>query len=387
MDNLRILENKLKVHSAKYKQALILLGARQVGKTTLLKKLFPDATYLLVDESAVYDILESYSSDAYRSLIGNSESVFIDELHLLSDPGRAVKLIYDQLPKVSIIVTGSSSFHIKNKTSESMAGRAINYSLYPLTIGEYLYQRGIETNESIYLTDKILRQDNSKSIKVYDSTSILENILLFGQYPHLIDIPSDKTYLNNLVEKAIFKDIIELNLIDNRAKALELLKLLAYQIGNLISYTELSKKLGISTPSVQRYIEIFEQSFLLYRLYPYSKNQRDEIGKAPKIYFWDLGLRNALINNFDSMRIRNDAGAIFENFVINEVKKEIEYLDIDFKANYWRLKSGSEVDLVLSNTHDLIGCEIKYSSGLISKAFQNRYPDAKVHVVTQENMI
>ncbi len=203
----------------------------------------------------------------------------------------------------------------------------------------------------------------------------------------MVNTPSDAKYLNNLVEKAIFKDIIELNLIDNRIKALELLKLLAFQIGNLISYTELSSKLGISAPTVQRYIEIFELSFLIYRIYPYSTNQRDEIGKAPKIYFWDLGLRNALINNFENMRVRGDSGALFENFVLNEVKKEIDYLDLNYKVNYWRLKSGSEVDLVLSNSKTLLGCEVKYSNGIISKAFQNRYPNAKVHLITSDNIL
>ncbi|MEI7578932.1 MAG: ATP-binding protein [bacterium] len=387
MNKRRILEQKLNKHFQKYKQAIILLGARQVGKTTLLKRIFPDANYLLVDEKAVFDILESYSSDSYRGLIGNSKSIFIDELHLLSNPGRAVKLIYDQLDDVQIIVTGSSSLHIKNKTAESMAGRAINYSLYPLTFGELLFQRGIETSEAIHITDKVLKQDASESYKKYDISSVLDSLLLFGQYPHLVDSPGDKTYLKNLVEKAIFKDIIELNLIENRSKALELLKLLAYQIGNLISYTELSSRLGISTPTVQRYIDIFEQSFLIYRLYPYSKKLREEIGKAPKIYFWDLGLRNALIENFDPLNIRSDSGAVFENFIINEVKKEVDYLDLEYKINYWRLKSGSEVDIVLSNSKQLLGCEIKYSNGEISKAFQNRYPQAKTHLITSKNFI
>lgn len=387
MINTRLLEKNLKTHFEKYNQAIILLGARQVGKTTLLRKLFPNATYLLVDESAVYNILESYSSDSYKSLIGNSKLIFIDELHLLTDPGRAVKLIYDQLQDVKIVVTGSSSLHIKNKTSESMAGRSIDYRLHPLTLGEFLFQKNIESTAEIFLTDKILQLNNSKSLKKYDFSSILDNILTYGQYPYLVNTPSNAKYLSNLVEKAIFKDIIELNLIDNRSKALELLKLLAFQIGNLISYTELSNKLGISVPTVQRYIEIFELSFLIYRVFPYFTNQRDEIGKAPKVYFWDLGLRNALINNFENMRIRNDSGALFENFVINEVKKEIDYLELNYKVNYWRLKSGSEIDLVLSNSQTIFGCEIKYSKGIISKAFQNRYPNAKVHLITSDNVI
>ncbi|MDA1079910.1 MAG: ATP-binding protein, partial [bacterium] len=325
MNEPRLLDDKIRSHFQTYKQALVLLGARQVGKTTILKKIFPDALYLLLDEKSVSDILESYSSDAYKALIGSRKQIFLDELHLLSNPGRAVKLIYDQLPEIQIIVTGSSSFQIKNKTGESMAGRAINYSMFPLTFGEFLHQMKIEDNHTIFLFDKILSQDSSTTVKKYDIQTILQSLLLYGQYPHLVNSPNDRTYLRNLAEKAIFKDIIELNLIENRSKALDLLKLLAYQIGNLVSYSELANRLNISTPTVQRYIDIFEQSFILYRLYPYSTNARDEIGKSPKVYFWDLGLRNALIDNFDNLNIRSDSGAMFENFVINEIKKELSY--------------------------------------------------------------
>ena len=387
MVNHRLLEDKIKNHFKKYSQVLVLLGARQVGKTTLLKRIFPDALYLLVDEKPIYDYLETYSSAVYRNLIGKSNQIVIDELHLLTDPGRAVKIFYDQIENLKIIVTGSSSLHIKNKTSESMAGRAIEYYLFPLTYGEYLYQRKIEKSYRKFIYQKIVNLDSTPITKLYDHKQVLENVLIYGQYPATIDIPRDEKYLKNLAEKAIFKDILELQLIDNRSKALDLLKLLAYQIGNLISYSEIGDKLQLSTPTVQKYVEIFEQSYILYRLYPFSKNSRDEIGKAPKIYFWDLGLRNALIDNFDSINVRSDAGAMFENFIITEVKKEISYLDLDYKVNYWRLKSGSEVDLVFHNNKELIGCEVKLTNGIISKAFCNRYKEAKTHIITADNFI
>lgn len=383
----RLIDKQISSHFDKYKQALILLGARQVGKTTLLKRCFPNALYLLIDEERIRQTLETYNSDTYRNLIGNTEQIFLDELHLLSNPGRAVKLIYDQIPNVKIVVTGSSSLHIKNKTAESMAGRAIDYHLYPLTLGEFLFQRGIEDTENVYFYKKIVGFDRSNTVKKYDHKQILESLMLWGQYPYLIQSPQDSLYLKNLVEKAVFKDIIDLQLIDNRSKALELLKILAYQIGNLISYAELSSKLQISTPTVQRYIEIFEQSFILFRLYPFSKDKRDEIGKSPKIYFWDLGLRNALIDNFDNLNIRSDAGAMFENFIVAEVKKEISYLGLDYQLNYWRLKSGSEIDMVISNKTDFIGCEIKLTDGKISQAFKNRYPEAKTHLINSDNFI
>lgn len=387
MNTNRLIDAQISSHFDRYQQALILLGARQVGKTTLLKRSFPSALYLLIDEERIRQTLETYNSDTYKTLIGNSELIFLDELHLLSNPGRAVKLIYDQMPNVKIVVTGSSSLHIKNKTAESMAGRAIDYHLYPLTFGEFLQQRGIEDTADSFIHSKIVSLDRSNTVKRYDHKQILESVLLWGQYPYLIQSPQDSTYLKNLVEKAVFKDIIDLQLIDNRSKALELLKMLAYQIGNLINYTELSRKLQISTPTVQRYIEIFEQSFILYRLYPFSKAKRDEIEKSPKIYFWDLGLRNALIDNFDSLHIRSDAGALFENFIISEVKKEISYLGLNYQVHYWRLKSGSEIDLVLSTKNEYIGCEIKVNDGKISQAFKNRYPEAKTHLVNSDNFV
>ncbi len=383
----RLLEDKIKNHFKKYPQALVLLGARQVGKTTLLKRVFPDALYLLVDEKPIYDYLETYSSAVYKSLLGKSNLIIIDEIHLLTNPGRAVKIFYDQIDNLKIIVTGSSSLHIKNKTSESMAGRAIEYYLFPLTYAEYLYQSNIEKSYRQFIYQKIVHLDLTKTVRLYDHKQILENILIYGQYPATIDIPRDRTYLKNLAEKVIFKDILELQLIDNRSKALDLLKLLAYQIGNLISYSEIGSRLELSTATVQKYVEIFEQSYILYRIYPFSKNARDEIGKAPKIYFWDLGLRNALIDNFNGINIRPDGGSMFENFIITEIKKEVSYLDLDYKINYWRLKSGAEVDLILRSKEKFIGCEIKLTGGIISKAFCNRYPEAKTHVITTDNFI
>lgn len=389
--NKRILDSQITSHFFEFSQVLVLLGARQVGKTTLLKKIFPDATYLLVDEEPIKAVLETYSLSSYRQIIGRSKQIIIDEIHLLSDPGRAVKILYDQIEDIQIIATGSSSLHIKNRTGESLAGRKIDYHLYPLTFNEYLYQSKI--SEDLFsdsggdVLSRILSNDLELRAKKYNQKAVLNNILINGLYPNTINISQDKVYLKNLADSAIFKDILELNLIENRAKALEILKMLAYQIGNLISYSEIGKNVGLSSQTVQRYIEIFEQSFILYRLYPFFNNKRAEIGKAPKIYFWDLGLRNAIIRNFDSPHIRPDSGAMFENFIISEVKKLISYNNLDYRVNYWRLKSGAEVDLVMSNNQRVIGCEIKMSKGKITEAFLSRYPEAETRVITGGNFI
>lgn len=381
----RHIDNVILNHFSKFKQVLVLLGARQVGKTTLLKRLFPNALYLLMDEKPVRDIIETYNISSYKHLIKNSKQIIIDEAHLISEPGRAIKIIYDQTDDIQIIVTGSSALHIKNKTGESLAGRSILYHLYPLTFSEYLYQMEITESIDNVIIKNILSQNIETTPKLFNQNAMLENLILYGAYPYTLDTNQDRIYLENLADTAVFKDIIELNLIDNRAKARELLKLLAYQIGNLVSYNELGNKLGLHTQTVQRYVEIFEQSFILYRQFPFSQSKRNEISKTPKIYFWDLGLRNALIGNFDLLRIRPDSGALFENFIINEVQKLIAYENLNYKINYWRLKSGAEIDLVLNSHRELIGCQIKLTQGKPTIAFTNRYPKAKVHTITAQN--
>lgn len=384
MNYQRHLETKLKNHFNTYKQAIVLLGARQTGKTTLLQRIFTDALYLLVDNEQTLKTLETYDISTYKQILGTSKQVIIDELHLLSDPGRAVKIIYDQIPNIQLIVTGSSALHIKNKSTESMAGRKIEYKLFPLTFSEYLVQKEIDKTLSYSVLENAIENDNPKA-KLFSPAEVLNQVLLFGLYPEVINLPEPRRYLLELADSAIFKDIVELNLIENRSKAKDLLKLLAYQIGNLISYSEIGSKLSLDRRTVEKYIDIFEQSYLLFRVYPYSKNKRSEIGKAPKVFFNDLGLRNALIDNFDASTYRSDMGAMFENFIMSELQKIVSYKDLDYSLNYWRLKSGSEVDVVLSNAKELYGLEVKLNDGVVSTAFSNRYPKAYTKVITKEN--
>lgn len=384
MNNFRHLEKKLENHFNTYKQAIVLLGARQTGKTTLLKKVFPKASYLLLDNEQVKQVLESYDINTYKQILGPTKQLIIDELHLASDPGRVVKIIYDQIPEIQLIVTGSSALHIKNKSTESMAGRKIEYQLFPLTFSEYLVQKEIVQQANFNILENCLQHASSET-QLFLPKEIASYLLLYGTYPETLNIQSPRIYLENLADSAVFKDIVELNLIDNRTKAKELLKLLAYQIGNLINYSEISSRLSLDRRTVERYIDIFEESFLIFRVYPYSKKGRDEIGKSPKIYFHDLGLRNALINNFEPVHLRDDYGALFENFIISEVQKSISYQNLNYKLNYWRTKSGSEVDIVLSNTEQLIGIELKVAGGQFSEAFLNRYQNSQTKIITLDN--
>lgn len=385
----RHLDVKINQHFKKYKQVLILLGSRQVGKTTIVKKIFPERDYFLVDNEPIRKILETYDIETYKTLISSqSKELIIDEIHLLANPGRAVKIIYDQLENIKIIITGSSSFHIKNKTGESLAGRKIDYNIYPLTFSEYLNQKKIEKKLNFNIFEKVVEDKKYKmkdQLYKFDIKSILAGILIYGQYPHLIKNPNDEKYLLNFTDSLIFKDILELNLIEDKRLAKNLLKLLAFQIGNLINYSELAVSLKADQRTIKRYVEIFEQSFILFRLYPYSKNKRDEIIKSAKIFFYDTGIRNALIGDFSDLDTRSDKGALFENFIISELIKQASYLEQNYKFYYWRTKQGSEVDVILEKGKELIGVEIKYRKGAINKAFKNRYPEAKVRMITADN--
>ena len=387
----RHLDTQIRRHFQQYQKVLILLGARQVGKTTLLKKIYPHAQYLLLDNDPIHSALESYDIHTYKQIIkADSASlkhpIILDEIHLLSNPGRAAKILFDQLPNIQLVITGSSSLNIKNKTAESLAGRKIDYHLYPLTFSEYLYQNQIENSLNFNLLHNILSPTPPK-IKThpFDLNQTLENTLIYGLYPDLINLPNDQTYLTNLADSVIFRDLLELKLISGQKNARQLLRLLAHQIGNLVNYTEIASRLQLNTRTVKKYIDIFEDSYLLFRVYPYSKVKRDEIGKMPKIYFYDTGLRNALIENFSPLLTRTNRGALFENFIISEVVKQNAYTGNQHHLNYWRTKRGFELDLVINSPNTLIGVEIKYSHGSVTQAFTNRYPQAKTKIITSTN--
>ena len=226
----------------------------------------------------------------------------------------------------------------------------------------------------------------SEIIRPYDRQAILNNLLVYGLYPAMLSHPSDPSYLINLIDSVVFRDLMDLSLLENKAAALSLLKLLAFQIGCLVNYSELASNLGISVKTVKRYLELFEQSYIIFTLKPYSARKRDEISKMPKVYFYDVGLRNALINNFSQLAGRGDTGQLLENFIIAEILKANYYGNFGFLLNYWRTKSGSEVDLVLTreNSH-LIALEIKNTAKRVNQSFTSRYPEAKLTVVSSQN--
>lgn len=383
----RHLETAIKTHFQKYHEVLVLLGARQVGKTTLLKKCLPDAYFLSVDNEPVRQNLERYDIGVYQQFLPvGIKEVVIDEIHLLTNPGRAAKIIHDQMPEVKLIITGSSSLQIKNRASESLAGRKIDYFLYPLTFSEILYQKGVEKELNFLIWKNLEGEGQQEKFHHFDVRGILESLLVFGQYPAMIDRPNDEKYLLNLVDSVIFKDLLELRTIVNRPAALNLLRLLAHQIGSLVNKAELANRLGIDMATIKRYLTLFEQSLIIFPLPPFTGRRRDEIGKMNKLYFYDVGLRNALIENFQPLNSRPDYGVLFENFIMSEILKINTYLDLGLRMHFWRTKQGSEIDLVLINREGKIwAVEIKTGNERANHAFLNRYPQAKIKTITLKN--
>ncbi|OGK15874.1 hypothetical protein A2690_04435 [Candidatus Roizmanbacteria bacterium RIFCSPHIGHO2_01_FULL_39_12b] len=373
-------------HFKKYKEIIILLGPRQAGKTTLVKNCFSKAHYLSVDNETTRSNLERYDITAYQQFIpADTKYLIIDEIHLLTNPGRAAKIIYDQMQGIKLIVTGSSSFNIKHKVTESLAGRKIDYHLYPLTLTEFLYQKGLSQEKDVNIINRITAKKTEDRLFSFDFKSVLDNLLIYGSYPMLVDRPNDQIYLKNLVDSVIFRDLLDLNSITNRQAALNLLRLLAYQIGSLVNISELSNRLNISVETVRRYLYLFEQSYIIFSLKPYAKSGRDEIGKMSKYYFHDLGIRNALIDNFNLPSVRGDFGSLFENFIISEVLKANVYQNLGYKMNFWRNKQGSEIDLIMQKNDELLAIEIKTKKRRINLAFKNRYPEARHIVLTRDN--
>ena len=378
----RILTSSIKENTNKIR---VLLGPRQVGKTTLLKNSFSEGTYINLERSNFIEIFNSRDIQHIKDLLHREnagkpvKTIILDEVQRLDDPGLVVKVLYDEWKNIEIIISGSSSLEIANRSSESLAGRKKTFKLYPLSFKEKLIQEG----------KLALPNNNSINFHIYSLSQFsneLKEAMQFGLYPELLNIEDKFSYLLELVDSAILKDVFYLNLVKDTKNLFSLLKLLAYQIGQQINISELSHRIGIERSTVLNYLGILKKTFVIYTLTPYTKKRRDEIGKTEKIYFYDLGVRNAIINDFSPVEFRNDYGSIFENFVINELTKLNSYYNLHFKEYYWRTKWGSEVDLILQHDNQLFAIECKLRKGSITSAFKNTYPNAEEKVVTLDNI-
>lgn len=355
------------------KKAILLYGPRQVGKTTLVKKIIEGLPYKILsinaDEQKYIDILSSKDFSKLKSLVAGYHLLFIDEAQRIPDIGVNLKILIDQMPDLKIIATGSSSFDLMNKVTEHLTGRAWSYTLFPISFSEL---------SGLY---------NS-----FELQSQLEERLIFGSYPEIFSFANNQTkreYLEQISNAYLFKDIFEFANVKHTSKIRDLVKLLAFQIGNEVSMAELAASLGMSKVTVESYIDLLEKAFVVFRLHGFSRNLRKEVTKMDKIYFFDLGIRNIVIDNVKLLKDRNDAGALWENFLIVERMKFLNYEKKLATQYFWRTYTGAELDYVEEIEGQLIGYEFKYGikKTKAPKSWMHTYPEADFKDINRENFL
>lgn len=321
---------------------ILLTGPRRVGKSTMIHHLCKQyGAYLFLDgdDPTVRNSLDTPNFEQIRILLGSYKLVFIDEAQRIKNIGLTLKMIHDRIKGVQVIVSGSSALDLGDKLQESLTGRKWEYHLYPISWEEWF-------RHNDYLT--VSQQ--------------LESRILYGMYPEVLNHPgSEEQILKELTKSYLYKDILALSGIKKPDVLEKLVMALAFQIGNEVSYNELSQLVGVDKNTIATYIELLEKAFVVYRLNPYSANQRNEIKTHRKIYFYDTGVRNAVINNFNPITLRNDKGALWENFVINERMKFLEYHQKNIQSYFWRARQGGEVDLLEHKNGKLHAYEIKWN--------------------------
>ena len=353
-------------------KVVIVLGARQVGKTTLVQHVLKDSkTQFLnldieVDKQRFLSASKISPFEAIKSF-GMPEILVIDEAQRLVETGRIIKGWYDSKVPVRMVLLGSSSLNILSQSAESLTGRNVKLFLTPLLFKEILSSK--DWYSSVFSWDSIQRQF-SEQIR----TTLLET-LVFGSYPEAV-VTSERTqYLTNLVSDYLLKDILQLGLVKNPDVIKRLLMLLAHQVGSEVSVNELANNLNLSRITVDRYLDLLEQTFVIFRLAAFSTNPRKEIAKSSKIYFWDTGIRNALLNELSVNPLRPDIGSLWENWVVAEAAKENIQMELGKSLYFWRSRAGSEVDLIVKDGEKIKAFEIKWShrQKASTRAFRDRY--------------
>ncbi|MCK5066319.1 MAG: ATP-binding protein [Bacteroidales bacterium] len=369
----RSLKKTLKQAILQNDQVVLLYGARQTGKTTLIKAILEELSlkHLAVnaDELRYMDVLSSRDVSKMSLLVEGLDLLYIDEAQRIPDAGINVKLLHDHFPKLKIILTGSSSLELANRTREPLTGRTNSFTLFPVAIEELL-----------------------SHYNKLDLDAKLEEFLIYGNYPDILTTANaerKQKKLYELTSSYLYKDVLELTNIRNSRKISDLLKLLAYQIGSLVSMNELASSLQMSKETVSSYIDLMEKSFVLFRLGGFSRNLHKELTKMDKLYFCDLGIRNALINNFNPLSSRNDQGQLWENFLIIERQKRNSYRQAVLNPYYWRTYSGPEIDLIEEKGGELSAYEVKFGTKISKEplSWRKAYPTASFSVINRENYL
>lgn len=365
----RYLENNIqeKIHQNK---AIILLGGRQVGKTTLLNKITAnrdDVLWLNADEPDVKSLLENATSTRLKSYFGKNRIIIIDEAQQIDEIGRKIKLITDSLKDLQVIATGSCAFEIKNKTNEPLTGRKWEFHLFPLCFSEMVNHHGL-----------------------FEEKRLLPHRLVYGYYPEVVvHLGEERERLKLLADSFLYKDILMHEGLKKPDKLIHLLKLLAFYLGSEINYNKLSKELQLNNETVEKYIQLLEQCYVIFRLPAFSGNLAKELKKGRKIYFIDNGMVNSLTGNFAIFENRNDKGPLWENFVISELYKRNSYKNQYGNFFFWRTHDQQEIDLIIQNESILETYEIKWSDknkARLSKTFSSNYPNHTFQFINHENM-
>jgi len=352
-------------------KAIVILGPRQTGKTTLvrriLEKIGREALWLNGDESDVRQYLQNPITQSLARIFGRSEIIVIDEAQRIQDIGITLKICVDSFPNRQFIVTGSSSLELANRIKEPLTGRKFEYLLLPLSFQELCNARD-------FLSEK--RE--------------LENRMRFGYYPEVCThIGDEQRILQELCESYLYKDLYSFGTIRKPAIVHHLVQALALQIGNEVKYHELAQLIGADKETVERYIDLLEKTFVIFRLPALARNARNEIKKGKKVYFYDLGIRNSIIKNWNPLSLRADTGNVWENFVVAEKVKANAYKQKYVNTYFWRTITQHEIDYIEEQGGQLYAYEIKWNTRKkhrIPKSFLSSYPESVVHTITPDNV-
>ena len=349
-------------------KAILVFGARQVGKTSLIRNTCKKNSFLWLngDEPDTQLLLENITSDRLKIIVGHHKILVIDEAQMIHNIGLLIKRMVDNFPEIQIIASGSSAFELADKTKESMVGRKEELQLFPLSFAEM-------TKENSFV----------------EETRLINHRLVFGYYPEVVTHPgNEEKILNDLVEGFLYKDILNLEGVKKSSTLQRLVQMLAFRIGSEISTTSLANELGINRLTVEKYIDVLEKNFIVFSLKAFSKNQDNEIKKSRKVYFWDNGLRNRIIKNFNPIETRDDFGALWENFIISERLKKLSYENQYKDSFFWRNTQHAEIDYIEIKNNEIEAFEIKYNPNVkvkFSKSFTEKYQPKATKVIHKEN--
>ena len=349
-------------------KVILLYGPRQVGKTTLIKAIAHEykTLWLNGDESDIKVLFEKPTSSQLKNLVGSSELIVIDEAQTIPNIGLVLKLMVDTMTGIQIIATGSSSFELADKLSEPLTGRKYEFRLFPFSFEEL-------KNHSNLLNERRL----------------LEQRLLFGSYPEVVNEPGDARQTIELISNSyLYKDILRFGNIKKPHVLEKLVQALALQIGQEVSYNELSQLVGVDKETIERYIDILEKAFVVFRLSALNRNVRNELKKAKKVYFYDTGIRNAIIKNFNPLALRNDVGGLWENYLVAERMKRNSYKQMYVNSWFWRTSTQQEIDYLEEEGGQINAWEFKWKpkkNVRFPSAFLDGYPGGTTQVVDQTN--